>query len=155
MGFEGYISVESYQEGLINTIPDEKGVYLVLDLSDNKSTFMKKNKAGRFKGQNPTVEIEKLEKKWVDNTIVVYIGQAGGGSSTATLKSRIRQLVAFGNGKPVSHWGGRYLWQIKDSKDLVLCWQTTSDSNARTIEHELIHNFISHHGTLPFANIEE
>ncbi len=154
-GFEGFVTIESFQQGKLSHVPEEKGVYLVLYLSDSNIEFIKKSSAGHFKGKNPTVHMDILEKKWIENTIVAYIGQAGGGDSSATLKSRIRQLVAFGNGKPIGHWGGRYLWQIKDSKDLVICWQASSKRDPRTLENELIRNFVSHHGALPFANLKE
>ena len=154
-GFEGFATVESIQKGMVTNVPSAKGIYLVIYLSENKPVFMEKSIGGHFKGKDPAVDKEILKKKWVDNTIVAYIGQAGGGSSNATLKSRIRQLVEFGSGKPIGHWGGRYLWQIKESTDLVLCWKLTPNSDARTVENELIRNFISHYGVLPFANLKE
>ena len=154
-GFEGFATVESLQKGMVTNVPSVKGIYLILYLSENKPVFMEKSIGGQFKGKDPAVDKEILKKKWVDNTIVAYIGQAGGGSSNATLKSRIRQLVEFGSGKPIGHWGGRYLWQIKESTDLVLCWKLTPNSDARTVENELIRNFISHYGVLPFANLKE
>jgi predicted DNA-binding transcriptional regulator AlpA len=52
-------------------------------------------------------------------------------------------------------WGGRYLWQIKDARDLVLCWKATPDSDPGKVEHELIRSFISRYGALPFANLKE
>jgi hypothetical protein len=63
--------------------------------------------------------------------------------------------VAFGNGKPVGHWGGRYLWQLKNSANLVLCWKATPHSDPGEVEHELIRSFIAHYGALPFANLKE
>ncbi len=151
-GFEGFVTIESHHKDMV---PNEKGIYLVLDISGNKPVFMDINIGGHFKEKNPTVDLEILEKKWVDNTIVAYIGQAGGGTSSATLKSRIRQLVAFGSGKPIGHWGGRYLWQIKGSTDLVLCWKVTPDRDSRLVENELIRSFVTQYGVLPFANLKE
>jgi hypothetical protein len=154
-GFEGFETVESLQKGKVAEVPAVKGVYLVLNLSANDAVFMEKNLGGHFKGKDPTVEIEILNKKWIHDTIVVYIGQAGGGTSKATLKSRIGQLMAFGSGKPVGHWGGRYLWQIKNARDLVLCWKTTPDGDPGKVEHDLIRSFITRYGVLPFANLKE
>ena len=154
-GFEGFLSVESLRASNLIELPLVKGVYLVLSLKDLAPDFLDTSMGGRFKEKDPSVDIEVLIKKWIENTIVVYIGQAGGGTSKATLRSRIKQLLDFGVGKPVGHWGGRYLWQFKNSKDLVLCWKPTPDSDPRKVEKELLHNFISHFGHLPFANLKE
>jgi predicted DNA-binding transcriptional regulator AlpA len=154
-GFEGFGTIESYQKSKLAELPSVKGVYLVLNLSGNDPVFMEKNSGGHFKGKDPTVEIEILKKKWIQDTIIVYIGQAGAERSKATLRSRIKQLVAFGNGKPVGHWGGRYLWQLKNSANLVLCWKATPHSDPGEVEHELIRSFIAHYGALPFANLKE
>lgn len=154
-GFLGFISVYDYQKRNVNPIPEEKGLYMVLYTADQQPFFKKNNKAGRFLGQNPTVDREELERMWVKNTVVLYIGQAGGSNSSATLRSRIRQLVAFGNGRPISHWEGRTLWQIKDAAKLVLCWQTTSGHDPRVLEKKLIDSFISRYSAVPFANLKD
>ena len=62
-----------------------------------------------FKGKNPNVVLDELKKNWIDDTLVVYIGKAGGGNSKATLKSRLRQYFGFGQGKSIGHWGGRLI----------------------------------------------
>ena len=154
-GFEGFLSVKSLRTSNVMEIPLVKGIYLVLSLNDPSPDFLDTSTGGRFKGKDPGVDPEVLTKKWVEGAIVVYIGQAGGGTSKATLHSRIKQLLDFGAGKPLGHWGGRYLWQLKNSEDLVLCWKATADSDARKVEKELLHNFISHYGHLPFANLKD
>ena len=154
-GFVGFLSVESLMISNVMEIPLVKGVYLVLSLKDLSPDFLDTSTGGRFKGKDPSVDPDVLTNKWVEDAIVVYIGQAGGGTSKATLRSRIKQLLDFGTGKPVGHWGGRYLWQLKNSKDLVLCWKATPGSDPRQIEKDLIHSFISDYGRLPFANLRD
>jgi hypothetical protein len=154
-GFEGFISIAEFLERPAGTVPDEKGVYMMLYISDEPPVFKKRNKAGRFRGQNPSADREVLKKNWVENSLVLFIGQAGGGNSSATLRSRIRQLITFGSGKPISHWDGRYLWQIKEVTKLVLCWQTTPDQDPHILEKKLINSFVRDYGTLPFANLND
>jgi hypothetical protein len=151
-GFEGFITLGKYNGSPVNPVPDKKGVYMVLYTAARPAVFLKKSKAGRFRGRNPTADLEELKQRWVKNTIVLFIAQAGGGNSSATLGSRIRQLAAFGRGKPISHWEGRYLWQIRDAADLILCWKTTPADDPRAIERDYLNRFLSEYHTLPFAN---
>jgi len=95
-----------------------------------------------------------LKAKWVSKAAVVYIGKAGGKRGHAALRSRIQQYLAFGRGEPVGHWGGRYIWQLKDSKDLLLCWRPTPRSDPRQWEKKLLRQFEETCGKLPFANLQ-
>jgi hypothetical protein len=92
---------------------------------------------------------------WVDDTIVVYIGKAGKDGSSATLQSRLRQYFGFGQGKNVGHWGGRLIWQLKNSADLVVCWKALPTADPRTVEAELIQDFASKFSNRPFANLAD
>jgi len=89
----------------------------------------------------------------VDDTIVVYIGKAGKDGSSATLQSRLRQYFGFGQGKNVGHWGGRFIWQLKNSADLVVCWKALPTTDPRTVEADLIQDFVSKFSQRPFANL--
>jgi hypothetical protein len=92
-----------------------------------------------------------LHSKWVKDAVVLYIGQAGGNGSDSTLRKRLRLYMRFGQSFPVGHKGGRYIWQIKDSKNLLVCWKTCTQ-DAREYEASLIQDFQFHYGKLPFAN---
>jgi excisionase family DNA binding protein len=151
-GYDGFYNVTTLSDSKIE-VPRVKGIYLVLYPSENPVEFMEDNSGGHFKGKNPSVSIDSLRAQWVENSIVVYIGQAGGGNSKATLKSRIRQLLDFANGKPVGHWGGRQLWQIQDSHQLVICWKTFPDDDPKKIEQIMLRDFVAEFGVLPFANL--
>lgn len=135
-----------------STIPDIKGVYLILNPSKS-AEFLTVGTGGHFKGKNPNVEIDLLIKNWVDDTIVVYIGKAGKEGSGATLKSRLCQYFDFGKGKKVGHWGGRFIWQLKNSSDLLVCWKVLPDVDPRKKESQLINEFVSEYSKLPFANL--
>src|SRR5258705_9046088 len=92
-GYSGFINVSDLTADSSN-IPKQKGVYLVLDLNGSPY-FVKKGSGGYFKGNEPNVPIFELDKKWVLNTIVLYIGLAGKNGSYATLNSRLKQYLRF------------------------------------------------------------
>ena len=52
--------------------------------------------------------------------------------------------------------GGRFIWQLKNSPELIICWMcTTPDEIPRTVERELISMFrAANSGRRPFANLQ-
>ena len=150
--FHVFKTVKELKEDGFNTIPDKKGVYVVLFTKKVKPTFLNKSIGGHFKGRDPSVSIEKLESNWISNEEIIYIGQAGGNGSNATLRKRLKQYIQFGSGKPVGHWGGRLIWQLKDSDELIIAWKETID-DPYLIETEMINKFKEKHGVRPFANL--
>lgn len=152
-GFKGFITIrELFVDSSV--IPRVKGIYLVLNLT-KKREFLKIGTGGYFKGKNPNVSISELNSNWVEDTIVFYIGKAGNDVNNATLHSRLRQYFGFGQGKNVGHWGGRLIWQLKNSADLILCWKELPTGNPRTVEAELIQDFVSKFSKRPFANLAD
>jgi hypothetical protein len=128
------------------------GVYLVLDPC-GKPDFINPGVGGFFKGKDPNVSIEELNNNYVPDSLVVYIGKAGGPSSEATLHSRLSQYLRLGQGKNVGHWGGRLIWQLKSHRDLLFCWRSTPDDDPREVEKLLIDNCEKQYGNKPFANL--
>ena len=91
----------------------------------------------------------------MENTDIVYIGKAGGMTSKVTLQSRLIQYLKFGMGKNIGHWGGRYIWQLANTDELVICWKPT-DEEPRKVETEMIAQFkAEHQGQRPFANLTD
>jgi hypothetical protein len=129
-------------------LPEKSGVYLVLNAENKPGEFLTVGSGGHFKGKNPNVSFEELNAHWVDNTKVVYIGKA------TSLKSRLRQYFGFGQGKNIGHYGGRLIWQLAYSRDLVVCWKTLA-TDPRAYEAELIQEFVSIYGGRPFANLKD
>jgi hypothetical protein len=69
---------------------------------------------------------------------------------------RLREYMDFGSGKPLGHWGGRYVWQLDGSSDLVVAWKKTPGAVPREAEIELLSRFRqTFGGRLPFANIAD
>ncbi len=156
LGFKGFIPVKELLSN-IQVIPEANGVYAVVRNNTSKPVFLENGTGGHFKERNPNVDLDTLKDKWVDDTEILYIGKAGGGNSKNKLKKRIKQYLYFGNGKKIGHWGGRYIWQLKDSAELNFCWkETTADTLPRDEEFRLITEFKeTHDGRLPFANLRE
>lgn len=152
-GFQGFVKIKDLQNNKCNYVINSPGVYLVLFPNDQNPIFLEENIGGHFKGRNPTVPKNILEDKWVDSTKVIYIGQAGGGKSKATLQKRLWQYMRFGKGEPVGHWGGRYIWQLSNSDELIICWKIIINEDSKRVESELIENFKYKFGKRPFANL--
>lgn len=153
-GFKGFISISALQELNCCNVPNIPGIYLVLRADNTVPEFCPENPGFHFKGRNPSVEIDTLRRKWVDDAPVLYIGKAGG-SNSRTLSVRVREYMDFGLGKRSGrHWGGRYIWQMRNSCDLLVCWMETAPNILpREIESALIHNFKDLYNRLPFANL--
>lgn len=153
-GFEGYIPVSQLRQNQ-SIVPHNKGVYMVLYIPDDSPEFLTKGSGGFFKGRDPNVPLEELKGNWINDTKVIYIGKAGGGKSSATLNSRIKQFLKFGSGKNVSHYGGRIVWQIEDINNLVICWKELPVEDPNDVKKHLIRGFKKIHRKKPFANLVE
>ncbi len=57
-------------------LPDNNGVYLVLNIDNKPGEFLTVGSGGHFKGKDPNISLADLKSNWVDNTKVVYIGKA-------------------------------------------------------------------------------
>jgi hypothetical protein len=152
-GFEGFRSVgELLDPQVRREIPDVPGVYIVIYMGDEPPELLETSSGGWFKGRDPTLEIEDLETRWVSRARVVYIGMTGEGPR-AGLRTRIRALVRYGTGHNIGHAGGRALWQLPASGDLLVCWRRTErGAEAASEERRLLNAFRDQHKRLPFAN---
>ncbi|WP_067867601.1 hypothetical protein [Nocardia vermiculata] len=57
-------------------------------------------------------------------------------------------------GHTVGHTGGRYIWQLADSPELLVAWREESD--ASMLEQSMIQSFKAMHGgRRPFANLRD
>jgi hypothetical protein len=150
VGFEGFRRIGDLFLSCFD-VPDASGIYLVLYLNEDHPKFVSEGVGGFFKGRNPNVSEFKLEENWVNDTIVIYIGQ-----TEDSLNRRITRYMDFGKGKPVGHYGGRYIWQIQDYCSLVVGWKACPEGfDSRKIEGEFMRRFKRIHGRLPFANLRE
>ncbi len=94
---------------------------------------------------------EWLLEKWqrtnsTNETDIVYIGKG------ECLKDRIRALIRFGHGKMNKHFGGEWLWQIKNLEDLKLLTSSCPLYKEGGYERWLIDIFLTDHNELPLCN---
>jgi hypothetical protein len=150
-GFEGFVPISTLQASGCGEVPKLPGIYLVLKSNGTAPMFCDQSRGGHFKGKDPRIDVGTLEQRWIDNTIVLYIGKAG--PRAATLRSRLKAYMRFGQGYKVGHWGGRCIWQLRHSGDLIICWKAVLDALPRTVEAGLLKEFEGQYHRLPFANL--
>ena len=104
-GFVGFKSICELRKTKLSDVPQTPGVYLVVRSATTLPVFLAMSVGGHFKGKNPTVNSSFLKDKWVPGAAAVYVGKAGG-DNRATLQSRLRQYLSFGDERaPVGHCG--------------------------------------------------
>lgn len=144
--FSGFVSFGDLRRNGYSGIPTTGGVYVVL--SPGNLVLLEASVGGWFKGRDPTVDVRLLEEKKVPTSEVLYIGKA------TSLRNRLRQFSNFGLGKPIGHWGGRFVWQCQASQEFLVAWKETRQVSPREAEVALLREFrIAHGGHLPFANL--
>jgi hypothetical protein len=158
-GFLGFLTISQLRATNLEEVPREPGVYMVLRSVFDPPRFLSRSTGGFFKGKDPTVSIETLARKWVESAPVLYVGKAGGTNKTtgkkitSTLLSRLRAYLDFGAGKPIGHQGGRYIWQLENADNLIICWKATPHEEPVDVEQQLIDQSCAiFDGRYPFAN---
>lgn len=149
LGFKGFNPV-GFLMMTCRDIPKSQGVYVVLRKNTGNPEFLEIGTGGFFKSKDPNVSISELEANWVADTPVMYIGKAGEGR----LRKRIHEYMRFGKEENVGHWGGRYIWQLVNANDLIVCWCETEE-DSRDVEVEMIKKFKEEFGKRPFANLKD
>ena len=154
-GFTGFIPIAHLWRDC-SAIPRIKGVYMVVRTTTVAPEFLEQGTGGYFQDKSPNVPLAILRANWVNDACVIYIGKAGGASSSTTLRSRLKQYLQFGQGKAVGHRGGRYIWQLKDAADLLFCWMPLFSDDPTDVETNLIRTFKGrYNGMRPFANLKK
>ncbi|MGH3703463.1 MAG: hypothetical protein ACRDT9_02435 [Agromyces sp.] len=145
-GFSEFAGFGPFAELPSAQVPTGPGVYLVVRRATVTPKFLEVNPAGWFKGKDPTLPVDALEQNWVPGASVVYIGKA------TSLRTRLSQYRRHGDGNAVGHWGGRMIWQLADSAELLVAWRETPGVDPEAIESDMLAEFVAEHGGLPFAN---
>ena len=149
-GFHGFVSFEQLRSGDLDRVPESGGVYVVVRGMPARPVFLDSSPGGRFKGKDPTELVDVLQAKSVEDADIVYIGKGG------NLRRRLKEYSAFGTGKPVGHWGGRYIWQLADADALMVGWRVcVAEQTPAEAEATLVRRFKTAFGRLPFANIAD
>ena len=148
-GYVGWRTWADLRSAKLVEIPSVPGCYVIFRSSLDNPAYLTHNPGGQFKAKDPTVPTERMAEEWIAGAHVVYIGKAN------ELRTRLRAYARFGAGEPVAHWGGRLIWQLADSAQLLVAWRPlSSPGTARDLERQLLARFAKvHDGRRPLANL--
>jgi hypothetical protein len=152
-GFSEPMSIAELRRTRCESVPRRTGVYLIERDAESAPKFGVLSTGGWFNGLDPNCPLDMIQAKWVAGAHIIYVGKAAG---QVGLRRRLRQLIDFGCGKPVAHRGGRLLWHLQDSDELLVRWRTCPQNEADRAETTAIGDFKkSHRGMRPFANMNK
>jgi hypothetical protein len=145
-GFVGFVPVAELGEGPMQ-VPTPTGVYAIIREATGATCFLEHGDGGSWKGKDLHVGLDRLAAEWVPGVQTLYVGFAG------SLRERVGLLVQFSRarGEKVMHWGGRLLWQVDGYQSLLVAWK--EDPEAGDLEDDLLAEFSTAYGRLPFANL--
>jgi hypothetical protein len=151
-GFSGFVPIDELTDKNCEQIPLGPGIYIVSVPKGFAPKFLPKSPVLSYKQKGklkyPSVSVQCLEKKWVEGTAVIYIGQ------TVQLRSRLQTYMQFGSGIPARHHGGRYIWQLECVRSCLVAWMSLPEGNPKEAERFLIKRFAGQYGgRYPFANL--
>ncbi|MEM9252593.1 MAG: hypothetical protein AAGB29_09625 [Planctomycetota bacterium] len=147
----GWLTIEHYRRTGCRDVPNLPGVYLVHRGELDPPQWLVDSPVEVYKGKAAAYPIATLRARWDDRAQFLYYGQAGGGSSNATLRQRIRQYLAWSAGK-TGHAGGRAIWQIAGAGQFRIAWAVQQLLDPLDVERELLDDHVAKYGRLPFAN---
>lgn len=146
-GFTGFVRIGDMQRGGIRTVPRSPGVYVVLRTSLDTPSFLDYCPVPMHDDRPLAYPRDTLVRDWIVNCSVVYIGKS------TDLRKRLGQYMDFGLGRPRPHRGGRSIWQLADSSELIVAWKPLpADDRPDRVESTMLSEFKRVYGHRPFAN---
>lgn len=120
-------------------LPASSGeVYVLFRRSHLEPTFLDRSTGATHKKRDPSMGPEALTANWVPAAKVVDIGRA----HRHRLRGRLNECQAMGARPTGSHWGGRLIWQLEDSSELLVAYLVLPPTEIpRNVEKETIEGF--------------
>ena len=154
IGFMGFVTIRELQSTTYRSAElNKRGLYVVVCPRDYKPDFIDFDKARRSRSVIKPWSRDKLLKKWVPETEILYLDRAGDDTRQCSLRSCITDLVRHSQGKTTDqgpHIGGELLWQLKGYENFELGYLPTDTPEA--FEKSLLVWFYSRTGRVPYAN---
>jgi hypothetical protein len=138
VGFVGFVPLIGMDR---TQLPRRHGVYVVVHQLDQEPEFLDSNVIDKW----PPYQPAHLRERWLTDVPVVYIGKAEG-------KVGLHRRVGAFSRQATNHSGGRSLWQLEKSEDLLVAWLETPGESALAVEQQYLQAFKAEHGSYPFAN---
>lgn len=153
-GFErlGFVGWKPFGKLEANDLPPQHGVYIVVREPGPRPVFLPASVGGPHKRKPLTVEVNVLQQVWRDDAEIVYVGKAGG---RLGLQERLLAYAKQGRGRSAGHAGGRFVWQLPASNELLVGWRETGDIDVGDVEEALLALHIHQFGRRPFANLKD
>ncbi|MDR3598834.1 hypothetical protein [Clostridium sp.] len=140
-GYKGFIRIGSLKNNY-SILPELSGVYLILIPKDFIVKFLKDGTT------NSGDSINYLQNNWVKGAKILYIG------SSNNLRKHVKQLVDSRNNSVDRFPGGRHLWKLKDSLDLLISWNVIDTNECKQEKKYLLNEFMVRYSKPPFANCQ-
>ncbi|SDH53306.1 hypothetical protein [Microbacterium sp. 77mftsu3.1] len=147
LGFVGWKPLGTLAKG---DLPAVHGVYVVTTPPLVSPEFLPVSVGGPHKHADLTVPVATLTAAWRGGAEILYIGKAGG---DAGFKDRLWAYAKQGRGYGAGHFGGRYIWQLPASQQLVVGWYPTPGVDPGEVENALLAMHLEEFGVRPFANL--
>lgn len=138
VGFVGFVPLIGMDR---TKLPRRHGVYVVVHQLDQEPEFLDSNVIDKW----PPYQSAHLRERWLTDAPVVYIGKAEG-------KVGLHRRVGAFSRQATNHSGGRSLWQLEKSQDLLVAWLETPGESALAVEQRYLQAFKAEYGSYPFAN---
>jgi hypothetical protein len=153
-GFEqlGFVGWKAFNALEARDLPPRHGVYVLVREPGPRPEFLMESVGGPHKRKPLTVDVDVLEKAWRDDAEVVYVGKAG---SRLGLQERLWAYAKQGRGRSAGHAGGRFVWQLPASDELLVGWRETEGVDVGDVEEALLALHIEQFGRRPFANMKD
>lgn len=132
LGFTGWKTFGSLEAG---HLPPRHGVYVVVRAPGLRPEFLPASVGGPHKRRPLTVDVDVLQRAWRDDAEIVYVGKAGG---RLGLQDRLWAYAKQGRGRSAGHAGGRFVWQLPMSHELLVGWRETGDLDVGDVEEALL-----------------